>query len=114
MAMGLPWLPEVPGDPAGMRALAAALRGDARSVSTLTDGVGSAIGGATFEGPAATAIRDRLASYGRALDDVAQGLEALAGRLDTAAAEVERQQAERERRLAEMWREWLAAQGAPA
>jgi hypothetical protein len=110
--MGMPWLPEIPGDPAGMRALAAAIRGDARSVSTLTDGVGSAIGSATFEGPAASAIRERLASYGRALGDVANGLEALAGRLDTAAAEVERQQAERERRLEQMWREWIEAQKA--
>jgi ABC-type transporter Mla subunit MlaD len=114
MAMGMPWLPEIPGDPAGMRALASAVRGDARSVSTLTEGIGTAIGNATFEGPAATAIRDRLASYGRSLGDVSQGLEALAGRLDTAAAEVEQQQAERERRLAQLMREWLEAQGVRA
>ena len=112
MPMGMPWLPEIPGDRTDD---GACVGGTQRRTECLDpDGDRTAIGSATFEGPAATAIRDRLASYGRSLGDVSQGLEALAGRLDTAAAEVEQQQAERERRLAQLMREWLEAQGVRA
>jgi uncharacterized protein YukE len=99
------WLPEIPGDPAGMRALAASLRGDAATIASLADGLGAEVAGMTFEGPAATEFFDRMQATRQRCSDLATRLLDLASLLEVSATEVEAAQRERERRLEEMRRE---------
>jgi uncharacterized protein YukE len=106
--MGTPWLPEVPGDPAGMRALAASLRGYAARAAGIADSVEAALAATTFEGPAAGPLREEQRSSTQTFRRAAEELQELARLLETSAAEVEAAQRERERRLAEMWAEWRA------
>ena len=62
------WLPPVPGDPAGMRALASSLRRTAEQISGVDADVGSTVSSMTFEGPAGTAsARLRLRAGGPSL-----------------------------------------------
>jgi hypothetical protein len=87
--------PPVPGDPAGMRALAATLRAVADSVESDDASVASAVGGMTFRGPAASRLRSTVAGVlgGSAPAD----LNGVADQLVRAAAQVEQAQAERSR-----------------
>jgi hypothetical protein len=108
------WLPEVPGDPAGMRRLAGQLRGDASSITAVAGRISSAVGSMTFEGPAADRLRgdSRIATTGIA--DNSERLTSVARMLDESAEEVERLQRERLERMAEMNRRLEAERAAAA
>ena len=106
-------LPEVPGDPAGMRALAGALKGDARQIEGVASGIGGTVGSMTFQGPAADRLQDTTQSSGRTLGDCAEQLNDLARLLEVKADEVEQKQRDRLERI-EQLREELSAQGVPA
>ena len=95
----LPTLPEIPGDPAGMRALAASLRTDATPIAVVATSLKAPLDAVEVVGPAA----DRCVRLAERLADTAALLE-------RSASEVEAAQRERERRLAEMREEALAAQ----
>lgn len=99
------WLPEIPGDPAGMRALAGQLRADAVTAAVLSAGLAARVEGAEFYGPAADRLESRLDAGERRTKQVAERLIDLARVIDIAAAQVEVDQRERERKLAEMRRE---------
>lgn len=103
------WLPEVPGDPAGMRALAASLRGDADRIGGFASTTGTAVDAMTFEGPAATRIRGRVRGARRSLASAADALTAIAGTLERSASEVEQAQADRLRKMADMRRDAMTA-----
>lgn len=98
-------LPEVPGDPAGMRALASALRADATAIAVLSAELGTRVDAAEFYGPAADRIEGRVHASERRFVAFAERLLALARLLDVSAAQVEVAQRERERKLAELRRE---------
>ncbi|HEY3181625.1 MAG TPA: hypothetical protein VGJ77_02225 [Gaiellaceae bacterium] len=99
------WLPEVVGDPAGMRALASTLRGHAATVAWIESNCTGTVTSMTFEGPAATRFRARAEDCAKSLTSAGDELLQLAGTLDRAASDVEAAQAERARKLAEMARE---------
>jgi hypothetical protein len=109
VALDPPYLPEVPGDPAGMRALASELRGHAGLVGGLASGVDSDVSGMTFEGPAAETFRTRLGNVADAYRDAQAQLHDLAGKLETAASEVEAQQHARAVKLEQMWADYHEA-----
>jgi uncharacterized protein YukE len=77
------------GDPDGMRALAGVLKDVAAQLAAATSEVEGAVKGMTFEGPAATAFRERTQSIDARLDATATQLQDLAGRLESAASEVD-------------------------
>jgi uncharacterized protein YukE len=106
-------LPEVPGDPAGMRQLAGDLRVSATRIEGIGTGIGSAVGSWSFQGPAADRLTDAAQSSQRTLTDCATRLGDLARLLDQKATEVEEKQRARLDRLAQM-RADLAEQGIPA
>jgi uncharacterized protein YukE len=106
-------LPEIPGDPAGMRALAGALQSDARAIEGVASGTGSAVGSMTFEGPAADRFRDAAQTTAKGLGDCAGRLQDTAKLLEAKATEVEQKQRDRLAKLQQL-REDLAAQGVPA
>ena len=112
MPVGLspPYLPEIPGDPAGMRRLAATARGHAGALGGLAAGIESDVSAMTFEGPAAEEFRPRMRAVAKAYHDAQNDLHEAARQLESAAADVEQQQRERERRLAQMWDEYHALQ----
>jgi hypothetical protein len=93
----------IPGDPAGMRALAAYLRGQADFLASAASAVVGSVRGMEFEGPAASAFRQRIGSLRSAIDADVSQLNDVAGRLLRAAADVEAAQAEaaRQERLRE-------------
>lgn len=103
------WLPEVVGDPAGMRALASALRRSAEQISQVDSDISAAVSSMTFEGPAGDRFRAATTTTGGRATSAAARLQSLAGTLERSAAEVEQAQAERLRRLEEMRRELEAA-----
>ena len=106
-------LPEVPGDPAGMRALAGTLRSDAQAIDGVGSGIVSAVGSMSFEGPAADRLLEGAQGARRNLADGAARLQDLAGLLEGKAAEVEQAQRDRLARLEQMRAE-LSEQGIPA
>lgn len=99
------WLPEIPGDPAGMRALAAGLRADATALAVLSSEVGTRVHAAEFYGPAADRVEARIDASGKRCVSLAERLLEVARVLDVSAAQVEAAQQERERKLAELRRE---------
>lgn len=99
------WLPEVVGDPAGIRALASTLRGHAATIGWIESNCTGTVTSMTFEGPAATRFRARTEDCTRDLTSASDELLQLAGTLDRAAADVEAAQAERARKLEQMIRE---------
>jgi uncharacterized protein YukE len=103
------WLPEVVGDPAGMRALASSLRRSAEQISQVDADVSAAVSSMTFEGPAGDRFRSAATSTGSRATSAAERLQSLAGTLERSATEVEQAQAERLRRLEEMRAEVEAA-----
>lgn len=102
-------LPEILGDPAGMRALASALRTDATGIAVLSSTLGTRVDSAEFYGPAADRIEGRIHAAEKRYVALAERLLALARLLEVWATQVEIEQRERERKLAELRRE-LAAQ----
>jgi uncharacterized protein YukE len=108
------WLPEVVGDPAGMRALASTLRSAASQIGQVESGIGSAVAGMTFEGPAGTRFRSRAGGIGRVARSAAATLEDVAGTLERSAAQVEQQQADRLRKLQQMQDELARAKAGSA
>jgi hypothetical protein len=114
MSPALIELPPVPGDPAGMRALAAALRADAAGVGETATAVRGRVDSLEFYGPAADAIEQRIARSSKACALVAERLLFVAAALERGASEVEAAQRERLRKLEELRREAArAAAGAP-
>jgi uncharacterized protein YukE len=110
-------LPEIPGDPAGMRRLAGELKTDATNITSVAGRLSSESAAMTFDGPAGNRFRSRTQTETSDLTDYAERLTTVAAKLTTAAAEVERLQAERLRKMEEMRREWAASQnltGAPS
>jgi uncharacterized protein YukE len=103
-------LPPIPGDPAGMRALAAALRADATRLAALAAGLLTRVQALEFYGPAADRFDQRMEESSRRVVGLAERLLALAALLESSATEVEAAQRARELKLAEMRRE--AAQAA--
>jgi hypothetical protein len=91
----------VVGDPAGMRALAAALRAQADDLGARAADVHTAVLAVTFEGPAATRLQSRAAGARFALVSQAGRLQDVAALLERAAAEVEAERAAAARRLRE-------------
>ena len=106
-------LPEVVGDPAGMRQLASELKQDARKLTDVAGRLTSSAGAMTFDGPAGDRFRRLADSSTGDLTGHAEQLTALAGKLMKAAEEVERLQQARLRKIAELRREYAAA-GIPA
>ena len=106
-------LPPVVGDPAGMRALAAALRGDAAMIAVVSADAASTVDGLEFYGPAADRIDATVQRAARDGGRLAERLLSLAGLLDRAAADVEAQQRERERQLERLREQMTAARVAP-
>jgi hypothetical protein len=104
-------LPAVVGDPAGMRALASALRSDAQSVGFVAASTNAEVNGLEFYGPAADRIKLGMGLRARMAGTLVERLVALAGLLDRAAADVEAAQRARERKMAELRRE-MAPQAA--
>jgi uncharacterized protein YukE len=110
-------LPEIPGDPAGMRRLAGELRTDATNITSVAGRLSSEAASMTFDGPAGNRFRATAQSETGDLTNYAERLTTVAAKLTAAAAEVERLQAERLRKMEEMRREWAASQslaGAPS
>lgn len=103
-------LPPVVGDPAGMRALAAALRSDAGMVAVVSADVAAAVEGLEFYGPAADRLEETVRLSARDGGRVADRLLSLAAFLDRAAADVEQQQRERARLLERLRQEAIDAQ----
>jgi hypothetical protein len=97
-------LAHVPGDPAGMRALAAALRSDASGLAETAAAVLGRIDGLEFYGPAADRIDARMGATCRRCGAVAEELLVLAAVLERAAAQVEAEQRARQRQLEELRR----------
>jgi uncharacterized protein YukE len=98
-------LPEVPGDPAGMRALAGALKGDARDLEGVASGLSTAVGSMTFDGPAADRFREGAQDTKTSLAQASSSLGDLATLLETKADEVEAAQKARLQALHNMQRE---------
>ena len=105
-------LPAVPGDPAGMRALAATLRSSAEGIAVVAAQTAGTIDGLEFFGPAATRIDDEVRGMSGRAGGLADELISTAALLERAASEVEAEQAAREREL-ERLRESLVRGGAP-
>ena len=106
-------LPPVVGDPAGMRALAAALRSDAGMTAVVSADVAATVEGLEFYGPAADRLEEIVHRSARDGGHVADRLLSLAGLLDRAAADVEAQQRERTRLLQRMREELLQQRTVP-
>jgi uncharacterized protein YukE len=108
------WLPEVVGDPAGMRALAGSLRQSAERIAQVDADVTGTVSSMTFEGPAGDRFRAGASRSGRTATSAAGRLQGLAATLDRSAAEVEQAQADRLRRLEQMQRDLEAARARAA
>ena len=104
-------IPEVVGDPAGMRALAARLRGDADTVDSLTRRAEHQVEGAKMRGPAAERLRGRARSFGGTSGSVSNRLRELAAFLEHEAADVERRRRDRANLLERLMDEARRAAG---
>jgi hypothetical protein len=98
-------LPPVPGDPAGMRALAAALRADASGLAETAAAVLARVESLEFYGPAADRIQGRVGVSCKTCAQVAERLLLVAAALERGASDVEEAQRARLRRLEELRRE---------
>lgn len=95
-------IPEVVGDPAGMRALASRLRADADRIATIAGTVKNLVGGAKMEGPAAKRMRKGAVTWHGDIRDVVDKLRDTAAFLDHEAREVEIRQEARRRTIARL------------
>jgi hypothetical protein len=100
--MNPPWLPEVVGDPAGMRALAGVLRAEASTLALRRSYLEETAKGVVFEAPAGNEFRARLSTWNDQTDGVVQELLGTASLLERSASEVEALLAERARRLEQL------------
>ncbi len=98
-------LPPVVGDPAGMRALAAALRSDAGMVAVIAADAAAVMDGLEFFGPAADRIGSGVRSVSRQGGGLAERLLSTAALLERAASDVEAQQRARDQELERLRRE---------
>jgi hypothetical protein len=98
-------LPPVPGDPAGMRALAAALRADSAGLAETAAAVAARVDSLQFYGPAADRIESRVGRSCKNCAQVAERLLLVAAALERGASEVEVAQRVRLRKLEELRRE---------
>lgn len=98
-------IPEVVGDPAGMRALAARLRADAERTHTLAAGAEGQVLGARMQGPGPKTLFKQIRSWRTGADKVSRRLVDLAAYLDHEAADVQRRQDERRRTIARLTQE---------
>jgi uncharacterized protein YukE len=96
------WLPEVVGNPVGMRALAVELRGDATAIGELAGELDAEVKRMIFEGPAADEFRARMQASSAQCKSAATELLSTAALLETSATQVEAAQRERLRRMEEM------------
>jgi hypothetical protein len=85
-------LPPVVGDPAGMRALASALRSTADAIAGIDSSVYGRVSGLSFTGPAATRIAGVIDGWHGDVSGAASSLQETAGLLERSAATVEREQ----------------------
>jgi hypothetical protein len=85
-------LPDVFGDPAGLRELARQLRGRSTDLGSLEHDLLGTARGLTFEGPAGDDFRGRVDGLGSALAAGANELTGLAARVDAAADTIEAEQ----------------------
>jgi uncharacterized protein YukE len=100
--MSAAWLPEIVGNPAGMRDLAGALRGEAFAIAGRASQLEAEVKAMVFEGPAGDEFRAHMSAATAQADAVAQDLVSTANLLETSATQVEAAQRERERRLQEL------------
>jgi soluble cytochrome b562 len=107
MSVDIP--PPVKGDPAGMRALAAELRGTASRVGDVRSGVDGSVKSLIFDGPAGDAFRDGMQTLCGQVASVAAELQDMSGRLERAAAEVEAAQRARQAAIEAAAREAASA-----
>jgi hypothetical protein len=89
----------VPGDPAGMRALAGALRGDAATMAIVASQVDSRMKETQFVGPAADRLRGTIGDYETRCVRLGQQLVDVAALLERAATDVEAAQRARQREI---------------
>lgn len=82
----------IPGDPAGMRALAAYLSGIADTLGSRASSLTAPVAGMRFEGPAARQFRERMRAWESTAVEETQELQDLARRLRNAADWVEAEQ----------------------
>jgi uncharacterized protein YukE len=99
------WLPEIPGDPAGMRALAGLLGSLAAEIGAQESELTSEVRAMTFEGPAGDAFRERMRGVAADGRSVAEELQDLANLLERSAAEVAEAQKARLERMEQLRRE---------
>jgi hypothetical protein len=104
-------LPPIPGDPAGMRALAASLRTNAEGIAVVSAQAAATIDGLEFYGPAADRIDGQIRTTARGAGRLAEQLLATAALLERSAADVEAEQAAQQRELERLLRDFA---GRPA
>jgi hypothetical protein len=80
--------PPIPGDPAGMRALAAGLRADAGSIALVAAEVDARMSATEFIGPAADRLQHAVGGSAKDCGKLADRLITLAGILERSATEV--------------------------
>ena len=90
-------LPSVTGDPAGMRALAAALRSTAAQIDAVDSTVYGKVSCLSFTGPAATRLASEVRTWHGSVSRVTTSLTDTAAALERGATEVEAEQAARAR-----------------
>jgi uncharacterized protein YukE len=103
----LPSLPEVVGDPAGMRALAGTLKSLAQQVADQAASVAKTTGSISFEGPAATRFSHTIGLWETDVTSAAQELITAASVLETSATQVEAEQQARARILHQLLEDQL-------
>jgi hypothetical protein len=101
----------IPGDPAGMRALALGLRADAAAIAVVATDVDGRVASTEFIGPAADRMRERTDGFARRSTRMAERLVDSANYLERAASELEAAQRERLRLIEQLLRDSAAAAG---
>jgi hypothetical protein len=95
-------LPQVIGDPAGMRALATALRSTAAQIEGVDAAVYGKAGCLSFTGPAATRIASEVRGWHGSISGVVTSLQGAAALLERSASDVEAEQIARARLQAKL------------
>ena len=101
----------IPGDPAGMRALALGLRADAAAIAIVATDVDGRVASTEFVGPAADRMRDRTDGFARRCTRMAERLVDSANYLDRAASDLEAAQRARLREIEQLLRDRSAVGG---
>jgi hypothetical protein len=106
-------LPPIPGDPAGMRALAAALRTNAEGIAVVAAQTAAGVENLEFYGPAADRIDGEVRTGAGRAGRLADELMTTAGLLERSASDVEAAQAAQQRELERLRQELAPHPGAP-